>query len=230
MRWMVVTPQPTEKSAGIQVLHKLIALLNHAGERAFPHYSDYWQRADHQPDAVVLPDVTDMPDHLYPGATRVRYCLYYPGAHGMGPTEYHEPIQFTFLPKFLPGKPVFYLSTIDRETFAPINAGPRPVSSVYLGKGNREAFDKFVKDHPAIFRITRTEPADQANLALMLNLSRTLYSFDPVTRLIEEAAACGCVPMIPAENGEWKRAEVEAYDETPVSVMIDAVKTHRRTP
>lgn len=244
MNWNVITPSYTTASAGVEVMHKLIHMLNEAGENAGavinsregetirlnPAYNYGKPMID--PDVIVVPDVfPEIPKSRFPNATTVRYCLYYPGGHGSGPTEYKEDVIFTYNnikgEPYYPGAPEFHINTINRQLFCPGDRD-RQGEAVYIGKGKPP--ESYLLDSHK-FILTRGEPTIQHNLASILKTVYALRTFDRDTRLIEEAQACGTlVYRWDYDSGWWEKDHVPFIvpkPDTPIQVMIDAVKAVR---
>lgn len=232
MKWAIVTPDYTEKSAGVEVMHTLCHRLNEAGEYAFVTCQRIrdgykYEMPTMEPDVIVIPDVAPPIDpKTFPNVIKVRYCLYYPGAHGSGPKEYDEDVIFTFMRKFYPEGIEFSINTLDKNLFYKESKALRVFQTVYIGKGKPSEGHDFKKYD---FILTRTEPAIKSNLATILRATNAFYSFDNDTKMSEEAQACGATCYTwDYDKAEWKLDDMKPHKDDDISIFIDAVKAVKK--
>lgn len=126
-----------------------------------------------------------------------RFVLFYPGRNG-GMRHYHtSEMVFTYLPEFLPGAHVLSVPWIDKSLFNDPGQ-ERTDDYCFVYKGGRW------RDPPELHGIptlTMQWPATREELAARLKRTRTLYSFDAETAVLEEACACGAHAKIVTANG-----------------------------
>ena len=139
-----------------------------------------------------------------------RLVLFYPGRNGGMKKYHHSEMVFAYRPEFLPGADVLTIPWIDRKLFNDPGF-ERTADCCFVYKGGRWT------DRPelrGLKTITMDWPESREALADLLKRTRTLYSFDSASAVLNEAAACGAHVMLVTENGyeEFRddHAEVES--------------------
>lgn len=211
-------PAPTKRSAGISYLHSLISDLRELGFEA------YWTNDFRF--AILESDIRE-PSHWIPfyGALHmvrfgkvvavypevitgnplgcpkvVRLICNFPGLLG-GDTDYSPSEKVYLYSKFITagykGKVdgFLYKPMLDTSLFFRYNFGQRSKKLFYVGKG---VFQDGYTDS-SFFEITRTNPCRE-QLPKIFNESAEIIIFDNQTSLIQEAALCGCVPVVIPDN------------------------------
>lgn len=221
----ITSPDYDPSSGGIRVLHYFGYLCHRAGHRVRMSCSglntDWGLYSDSQLrnyDFVMLPEI------YQPISFKnvVRWVLYFPGKICNGPTTYPDNEMV-----------VSYCHEYDES--AKIAANGRDIVTFYLpysnmdgahsdikkniegvvwyGKGRPKTIPPEVEGLPVI---TRSWPMPRANLLMLLNTSKTFYSFDRHTSLNNEALICGCDVQL------WDGEKFERYmHQTPYdNVMV----------
>ena len=206
-------PAPTKRSAGISYLHGLISDLRELGFEA------YWTNDFHL--AILESDVRPsywIPFYgalhmvrfgkvvaVYPEVVTgnplgclkvVRLICNFPGLLG-GDTDYSPSEKVYLYSKFITagykGKVdgFLYKPMIDTSLFHRYNFVDRSKKLFYVGKG---VFKEGYTDDSFI-EVTRTNPP-RSQLPELFNESSEIIVFDNQTSLIQEAALCGCIPVV----------------------------------
>ena len=126
-----------------------------------------------------------------------RLVLFYPGRNG-GMRQYHKSeMIFTYHPEFMPGADVLTIPWIDESLFN--NPGyKRTQDYCFVYKGGRW---KDVKELNELPTITMKWPESREKLAELLKHTKTLYSFDNASAVLEEALLCGANVMLVTNEG-----------------------------
>ena len=208
------------RSNGIRVMMLLSEKLAEAGFEVVYHVPDKtgWP-ADKPVLDCISKDLRDRAVAVYPeivagNPLRVRnvarLVLFYPGRNGGMKKYHHSEMVFAYRPEFLPGADVLTIPWIDRKLFNDPGF-ERTADCCFVYKGGRWT------DRPelrGLKTITMDWPESREALADLLKRTRTLYSFDSASAVLNEAAACGAHVMLVTENGyeEFRddHAEVES--------------------
>ncbi len=201
------------RSNGVRVMMILAEKLAASGYEVFYHVKDGtgWpaeipvkEKIDEElrNDAVAV-----YPEIVAGNPLRVRnvarLVLFHPGRNG-GEKRYHESeMTFAYLPEFLPGADVLTIPWIDAGLFN--NPGlPRTGDCCFVHKGGRWKDPPELRNLPVV---TMKWPETRQALADLLKRTRTLYSFDGASAVLDEALLCGAKVMLVAENGyrEYKK-------------------------
>jgi tetratricopeptide (TPR) repeat protein len=189
MRYIIVTPTYNERSAGIRVMHELQKWLIRSGKDAMIlNFTAPYPIEDD--DIVVYPEIVKG-NPL--GAKRVvRYLLNFPGVIG-GDKEYDESeILVAYDPELGRLTNNFVLKIPCTEDFFRDCGYERTLDCYWVGK-SKNSF------HPELqnaVQITYAWPAKRRELAELLNMTRTLYTYDDRSALALEAMLCGCRVML----------------------------------
>lgn len=129
-----------------------------------------------------------------------RLVLFYPGRNG-GMKRYHKSeMLFTYMPEFLPGADVLTIPYIDTNLFNDPGF-PRTKDYCFVHKGGRWKDPPELRDIPTI---TMNWPETREKLADILKRTKTLYSFDNASAVLDEALQCGAKVMIITKDGYCK--------------------------
>lgn len=189
-------------TGGVKVMHRLAHELNEAGQTAYVsgRPNPEWNTPQREPFAVadeahhrVGPDWIAIYPEVVSGnpwtAPRVvRYILNSPGKLGGDSTYDPSEIVFSYSPLFSDA-PLLHLPAVELDIYTDRHE-PRQGAAVYVGKG---------VETQAILgatRITLDMREDRHALADVLNRVSVLYSFDPVSGMLDVARLCGCPVVI----------------------------------
>ena len=126
-----------------------------------------------------------------------RLVLFYPGRNG-GTHHYHKSeMIFSYLPEFLPGADVLTIPWINTNLFYNPRH-PKTQDYCFVYKGGRWRKIPELEGLPAI---TMKWPSTREELADILRHTRTLYSFDNKSAVLEEALQCGAKVMLVTPTG-----------------------------
>jgi tetratricopeptide (TPR) repeat protein len=193
MRYVIVAPAYTRRSAGIVVLHELQKWLIRYGKDAMiMHFNDPYAIEDD--DIVVYPEIIS--GNPLRAKRVVRYILNEPGKLG-GDKEYDKSeILVAYTEYFSRHSNGVYLEIPIIEEFFTNKGYERTINCFWVGKGENT-------NHPATIgciEITYQWPANRRELAELLNKTRIFYSYDDCTHLLTEAMLCGCSIKIIKDN------------------------------
>ncbi|MBQ4198825.1 MAG: hypothetical protein II649_02965 [Kiritimatiellae bacterium] len=142
-----------------------------------------------------------------------RLVLFFPGRNG-GMKRYHKSeMTFAYLPEFLPGADVLTIPWIDVELFN--NPGfPREKDYCFVYKKGRWKDPPELRNMPTI---TMKWPETRQALADILKRTRTLYSFDDASAVLDEALLCGAKVMVVTNDGyrEYKKDYARMVSQFP---------------
>lgn len=203
----IICVQGFLKSNGSRVLHNLAKLLENKGYNVFLYYFSFDKE---RPDFKYIYDLKkinlDNTVVIYPEIYFgnplnlkyvVRYVLYYPSKNG-GDSIYHPAeLIFTHSRKFTEKGDVLTLPYIDTNIFYKDNSKKDKIC-YFVNKSGKW------KDIPELknaIEINMTFPSKREDLAKLLRETKTLYSYDDCSDLLDEALFCGCEVKIIRENG-----------------------------
>ena len=127
----------------------------------------------------------------------VRYILYYPGILG-GSKEYSSnELLITYSKKYYPDAEEMYFPCLDNKLFYK-DSTTKDVDCYFVYKKGKW---KEIKEFEGMLEINASYPKTREELAQLLRRTKTLYSYDDCTLLLEEAHACGCNVKIVTETG-----------------------------
>lgn len=130
----------------------------------------------------------------------VRYVLYYPGVNG-GEKKYHDSeLIFTYLSEFYPEASILTVPFLDDKLFYnDFSVRTRDCYFVYKKGKFRDA-----PETNDLLEINMSYPDTREKLADLLRTTKTLYSYDDCTALLDEAMLCGVDVKIITQNGVEK--------------------------
>ena len=205
--YSIFTPPFDPLSGGIRVMYGLHGWLLAKGEVSFIN-----ARFDNPDFVGVYPEIA----HGNPtGANNiVRYILNTPGFMSSGgipgPTEFDKTDNLWVFSEVYNSVGVdkyhiMFLPILNMNLFKDFN-GKRPNTCVF-GDKNKPT-DKHPKD---AIKIDKTLAQDQEKLVQVLNTCRVMYSYDPVSAMIEIARLCGCKVVI-MPNDRFTFKDLEKYE------------------
>jgi len=197
-------------SAGIRAWHRIIHELNRRGMVAFsledtnPDWDErrithlgYWIVRALEDPIVVYPEVVSG-NPLRAGRV-VRFVGNTPGYLG-GDAEFADTeLVFTWSKQFYDTDRILMVDTIESELFNDVDLPEKDTDCAYVGKAEFRG----VEELPETFEMTHITrfprwPSAREELAALLRRTRTLYTYDDCTMIIDEALLCGCeVVLLP---------------------------------
>lgn len=196
------------RSNGIRVMMILAETLEKEGFDVFYYVQNLngWESAGHPHLAEISDTLRENGVIVYPEIVAgnplrfrnvARYALYYPGVNG-GQRRYHKSeMVFAYLPKFLPGANVLSIPWIDKTLFNDPGY-ERTGDCCFVYKGGRWCDPPELRSLPTI---TMQWPETREAFADLLKHTRTLYSFDAVSAVLDEAAVCGVKVKVVTKDG-----------------------------
>lgn len=193
------------KSNGIKVLHLLYKKLE---EKRFnvwlysqkPHLQGYKyiekiSKELKQNAIVVYPEIVIGNPLGFQNVAR--YVLYYPGELGGTRQFHHSEIIFTHNKKFYPQAFLLTLPWIDETIFYEDDSEKiQDCYFVYKGGKYREA-----EETKGLLEINMQYPKTSKELADLLRRTKTLYSYDACSSVLDEAVLCGATVKIITQDG-----------------------------
>ena len=127
----------------------------------------------------------------------VRYILYYPGKLG-GTKEYNKnELLVTYSKKYYSNAGEMYFPCLDAKLFYKDDT-LKDLDCYFVYKKGKW---KEVKEFEYMIEINSSYPETREKLAQLLRKTKTLYSYDDCSLLLDEAYACGCNVKIITETG-----------------------------
>lgn len=196
------------KSNGARVLYKLADLLRLKGYEAYMYAcpSDEFPKCNYISHKDINDELRKNAIIIYPEIifgnplqfqNVVRWVLYFPGVNG-GAKKYHKSeIVYTFLEEYYPGADNLFTSTLDRSLFYKDDT-LKTVDCYFVYKGGKW---KDVPEFKQMIEINASYPKTRLELANLLRKTKTLYSYDKYSILLDEAVCCGCNVKIITKDG-----------------------------
>lgn len=219
--YFIFTPDWSNYSAGVVVLHTLAHRLSKMGLEVFLHtekQNPNWEplpiinefKGSRKNVIAVYPDIVT--GNPYGCGTVSRYLLHLPGFFG-GPKSFNKKdLLFVHSDVFnsrigLPQERVLYFPYLDTNTFYDMNL-QRKYKFYFRRAEKKDNYpDPQIVDIPSIG--TGKDNASvlgQIMLAKTLNQTKVLYCYDNITAMVDIARLCGCaVVLIP--DGFWTKDE-----------------------
>lgn len=201
------------RSNGIRVMMILSEKLIDSGYPVLYYVPDKTNWPKHIPTINALTkDLQDNGIVVYPeivagNPLRVRnvarLVLFYPGRNGGMKKYHHSEMVFAYRSEFLPGADVLTIPWIDEKLFNN-PGGERTQDYCFVYKGGRWCDPPKLRNLPTI---TMDWPETREKLAALLKHTRTLYSFDSASALLNEAVACGVNVLVVTNNGFEKHSD-----------------------
>ena len=192
----------THESAGIRALHRLVHELNARGLEAFttapgnPEWDEpLW---DGRPGITIYPEV--IVGNPLGQRDVVRWALNTPGHlnpdASVGPDEY----LWTWSLRYC-NAPLLTVDVTDHDLFH--DRDLKDTDTIYFGKGaNRGVTELDETRHLTHIERYPNWPETHAETAALLRRTKTLYTYDDCTMIIDEALSCGCRVVLLPEGVE----------------------------
>ena len=203
-KYIIFAPKFTRNN-GVQVLYKLWEKLTQKGYDAyiFAPPSDYkCKYISHitpemrKNDIVVYPEIVSFNPLQFQNV--VRYILFYPNKNG-GQEKYEDyEVKFTYNPIFYPDAYKLPIQTLDTNVFYFDSTIKKDKTCYFVHKRGKWRTFPGIEN---MIEINMEFPATKDALGQLLRETKTLYSFDSNTQLLEEALICRCDVKIALENG-----------------------------
>lgn len=219
MKFFILLPMYSEKSAGIVALHRLAAALRGQGEQVHKIFFDphklpaLWISGDGEKwlqcvrptlpgilraeaqAVVIVPEVLGA--EWFVGLNVARYYLnklevLVPGAKA-APGEYKIGFSRLFCSEpdfYLPQ----YLGKVGLDKAAALKLTPRSLNLTYIGKG-----PQFIKSPQLVSNtllLKRDWPDNTAEYLYLLKNSNLIFSYDPISGTLTDAVLMGVIPVL----------------------------------
>lgn len=207
----IIVIQKYSKSNGIRVLLKLARLIKNAGypvylftendnlNNEFNCICDI-SRSMRKNDIVIYPEIIRKNPLGFQNV--VRYILYYPGVNG-GDEEYDDyEYKVTYLDEYYPGADKLTIPSLDSSIFYKDDNVTKSVDCYFVHK--RGKFRE-LENSENMIEINMDYPSSRKELGDLLRKTKTLYSYDDNSLILDEAYACGCKVKIIQPDGiyDW---------------------------
>ena len=128
----------------------------------------------------------------------VRYVLYYPGKLG-GEKKYNsQELIITFSSMYYQNVPVLSIPCLDKNIFYKDDSIKKDIDCYFVYKGGKW---KKIEEFKNMVEINKNYPAKRQDLGDLLRRTKTLYSYDDHSLLLDEAIECGCKVKIVRQDG-----------------------------
>lgn len=194
------------KSNGVRVLYKLQEELQARGYDAYmfapgSYCDDKHKYISDITEEMRKNDIVIYPEIVFGNPLKfqnvVRWILYYPGKLG-GDNKYADYEQvFTFNKTYAKQYDVLGMDTLDKNLFY-YDGTVKDIDCYFVYKGGKW---KEIEEFNSMTEINMKFPEKREDLANLLRRTKTLYSYDRNTLLLDEAIKCGCEVKIVEENG-----------------------------
>lgn len=193
-------------SNGIRVAYKLYEELEKRGynvymfapmssERKCKYISEVTPEMQEN-DVVIYPEIISGNPLMFRHV--VRWILYYPGYHGGNHFYDETDMLFTFEKEFYEGADLLTVDGIDTSIFYEDTSIEKVIDCYFVHKkGKWKEFEEF----RSMTEINMHYPQTREELGNLLRKTRTLYSYDDHSLLLEEALMCGCDVKLVTESG-----------------------------
>lgn len=212
MKYLIVSPPYQHNSGGIRVLYELSKHLKEAGQEAKV------VQAVLQPSIVFLKKGYDYADMDYFNDATNNGCVVYPEIIHGNPTKAKRVWRYILN---VPGKICGDRAYPESETLVYHNDQLKeygkyrlqlnPTEGIFKNLGLERDADRFwvgkggnipkVKETEGIEEITYGYPPTREGLVRILNRTKTFYSYDDMTSLMDEAEYCGCKVKLIKKDG-----------------------------
>ena len=191
-------------SNGVRVLYRLRELLEERGYEAYMYApeSDYDSKyLDKITPHMRKNDIVIYPEIVYHNPLQfqnvVRYVLYYPGKNG-GTLNYEDyEYKITYSENFYPQTDILAIPTLNKKLYFKDETS-KDTDCYFVYKGGKW---KDIPEFKNMVEINMQYPETREELSKLLRRTKTLYSYDDCTLLLDEACMCGCNVKIVRKDG-----------------------------
>lgn len=202
--YVIVAPKYS-KSNGVRTLYRLAMELENKGYNVYvfaPQTKDVNCKFISQiTDEMRKNSVVVYPEIVFGNPLRfnnvVRYILYYPGILGGSKKYCSNELLVTYSKKYYPEALEMYFPCLDNKLFYK-DSTAKDVDCYFVNKKGKW---KEIKEFENMVEINASYPETREKLAQLLRRTKTLYSYDDCTLLLDEAYACGCNVKVITETG-----------------------------
>ena len=127
----------------------------------------------------------------------VRYILYYPGRLGGQKEYFKNELLISYTAEFYKDVDIMCFPCLDRNLFYKDDT-VKDVDCYFVYKKGKW---KEIKEFENMIEINPSYPKTREDLSKLLRRTKTLYSYDDCSLLLDEAYACGCSVKIVTEDG-----------------------------
>lgn len=202
----VICAPKLSNSNGVRVLHVLAQKLKERGCNV-----KLFSVPDESNKDICITNITDemrnnsivvYPEFIYGNPLKfrhvVRLILYYNGAASKFQNYDKSELLFTYNKKYAPQSDLLCIPGLDEDIFYNDVNVEKDCDCYFVYKGGMW---KDVPEFEHLTKITRQYPKTRKELGELLRKTKTLYSFDNCSLILDEALMCGCNVKIVKENG-----------------------------
>lgn len=203
-RYIICSPKYSG-SNGIRVLHRLATELNDRGYDAYIFsepvdglnykYVSKVTNKMRKNDIVVYPEI--FVGNPLGFQNVVRYILFYPGKIAGEKCYDNYEVLFSFSKEFYKDADLLTLPGLDKTLFY-YDGTKKDVDCYFVYKGGKW---RDVPEFDNMIEINGGYPATRKELADLLRRTKTLYSYDHNSLLLDEALECGCKVKLVTKTG-----------------------------
>lgn len=215
-KYVVVSPK-YGVSNGVRTLYYLSKELRNRGYDA-QMLSYGYENSDYEFVNEITTDIRNKAIVIYPEVIEgnplkakniVRYVLFYPGENG-GKKQYHNSeLIFSYSKDFYDTDNILVVPYMDTNIFFD-DSSPKNQDCYFVHKGGKW---KNVPELEYATEINMEYPKTREELGQLLRRTRTLYSYDSCSAILDEALLCGCNVRIITEEGYIDYSKTDAYSE-----------------
>lgn len=202
--YVIVAPKYS-KSNGVRTLYLLAQELEKKGYRAFV-FAPKTNEVDCQFINRVTKNMQKNAIVVYPETVFgnplafdnvVRYILYYPQKLGGTKNFNKNELLITYSKEYYSDAEELFFPCLDKKLFYADDT-KKDVDCYFVYKKGKW---RDIKEFDSMIEINAKFPEKREDLASLLRRTKTLYSYDDHTLLLDEAYACGCKVKIVTESG-----------------------------
>ena len=201
---MICVPK-LSNSNGVRVLYKLADILESRGFNVYL-FSVPDKNLHYKYVTKITKDLRENAIVIYPEMivgnplkfkNAVRYILYYPNKL-MTDNFYSDELKFVYDSEYSKTGDILYISGLDESLFYEDNNIEKTKDCYFVYKGGQW---KDIPEFKSMTKITRQYPKTREELGNLLRKTKTLYSYDDCSFILDEAVICGCDVKLVRENG-----------------------------
>jgi len=153
----------------------------------------------------------------------VRYILYYPNKLMINNFNSEE-LEFVYDREYSKTGDILYISGLDENIFYEDKNAEKNKNCYFVYKGGEW---KEIPEFKNMVKITRKYPKTREELGNLLRETKTLYSYDDCSFILDEAIICGCDVKLVRENGfeDYKSNYFEKIEDSQAQLANFIEKT-----